>query len=64
MNLNRQIVFQTVMVITGAAEKSKKHGSDDTTNNIISAMRERMIAREREHPEIFNLIRFVLVFYR
>ena len=41
----------------GAAEKSTKNGSDDKTNNIINAMREQMLTRERENPEIFELIR-------
>ena len=48
----------TLFGLIGAAEKSTKQGSDDKINNIISAMRERMLTREREHPEIFDLIRF------
>lgn len=42
-----------------AAEKSKKHGADDKTDHIIAAMRERMLIRERENPDIFDLIRNV-----
>ena len=55
-------MFYTVCAwMTGAAAKPSRNASDGKAAAIIDAMKQRMKEREKNHPEIFELLRLVPV---
>ena len=46
--------------IEGRAQKSSKHGAEDKTKSLMEAMKDKMKVREKNKPDIFNLIRDVV----